>query len=78
MQHQKIKKKGSVNETFHTSKLSLFPLKLAKNVNKSDIKISKQISVMVGFTCEIRSIPSKYVYIKRTYQGNVVFAMLFS
>ena len=50
MQLQEIQKKKSVNETFHTTKLSLDPLKLSKNVNKSSIKISKQTSsVTVGF-----------------------------
>ena len=33
--------KEKFNETFHTSKLALDPLKLSKNVNKSGIKISK-------------------------------------
>ena len=41
MQYPEIQKKKSVNETFHTSKLSLDSLKLSKNVNKSGIKISK-------------------------------------
>ena len=33
--------KEKFNETLHTSKLALDPLKLSKNVNKSGIKISK-------------------------------------
>lgn len=31
------------NETFHTSKLALGPLNIAKCVNKSDFKISNQM-----------------------------------
>ena len=45
------------------------PLKLSKNVNKWGIKVSKQTSsVTVGFA----------VNIMRTYEGNAVFAILFS
>ena len=66
MPHPEIKKKNDVNETFHTSRLSLDPLKLSKNVNKSGPKISKQISVRVRFVCEIELISSKYVNIMRT------------
>ena len=54
------------------------PLKFSKNVSKSGLKIFNQISVTVRFAREIELIPSKYVNITRTYEGNAVFAMLFS
>ena len=66
MQYPEIQQKKSLNETFHTSRLSLVPLKLSKNVNKSGPKISKQLSVTVRFAHEIDLIPSKYVNIMRT------------
>ena len=64
MQHREIQKKETVNETFHNCRLSLDPLKLSKNVNKSGL--SSQISVTVRFAYEIELIPSKYVNIMRT------------
>ena len=65
--HAECSKKKSVNVTLHTSKLSLGPMKLSKDINKSGLKIFKQISsVTVGFACEIELIPSKYVNITRT------------
>ena len=65
MQYREIQKKKSVNETFHNSRLSLDPLKLPKNVNKSGLKISTQISVTVRFAREIKLVSSKYVNIMR-------------
>ena len=47
MHYPEIQKKKSVNETFYTSKLSLDPLKLSKNVNKAGIKISKHHLLLV-------------------------------
>ena len=54
------------------------PLKFSKNVNKSGLKTSNQITVTVRFAREIKLIPSKYVNIRRIYEGDAVFAMLFS
>ena len=65
MQYREIQKKKSVNGTFHNSRLSLDPLKLPKNVNKSGLKISTQISVTVRFAREIKLVSSKYVNIMR-------------